>query len=139
MSALFDQCRLVDLPKITDTRGNLSFLEGTRHLPFEIKRVFYLYDVPAGAERGGHALKKCNQFLIALSGCFDVLVTDGQMRTNFTLNRPFQGLYIPPLIWREMANFSSGSVCLVLASERYDEHDYFRDYESFLTHLGVPK
>ena len=125
-------CRIINLPKITDPRGNLTFLEGERHVPFEIKRVFYLYDVPGGAERGGHALKRCRQFLIAMSGSFDVILKDGREERRIHLNRSYYGLIIPPMIWREMDNFSSGSVCLVLASHGYDEADYYRDYDMYL-------
>lgn len=124
-------CRLLDLPKIADPRGNLTFIEGGRHLPYDIKRVFYLYDVPGGADRGGHALKRCHQFLIAMSGSFDVLLDDGRQKRRVPLSRSYYGLHIPPMIWREMDNFSSGSVCLVLASERYEEGDYFRDYGQY--------
>jgi len=125
------KCKLIDLPKITDVRGNLTFVESTRHVPFQIRRVFYLYDVPGGAERAGHALKTCHQFLIAMSGSFDIIVDDGHSRQSFHLNRSYYGLYIPPLTWREMHNFSSGSVCLVIASEFYDESDYYRSYADF--------
>lgn len=125
-------CRIIDLPKISDPRGNLTFLEGSRHIPFEVKRVFYLYDVPGGAERAGHALKTCEQFLIAMSGSFDVIIYDGKEKQRIHLNRSYNGLYLPPMIWREMDNFSSGSVCLVLASEHYSENDYHRDYRKFL-------
>ena len=126
------ECKLVELPKVSDPRGNLTFIEGGRHVPFEIKRVFYLYDVPGGADRGGHALKVCDQLLIALSGSFDVLLNDGEEKRRIHLNRSYQGLYIPPLIWREMDNFSSGSVCLVLASATYSEGDYFRNLDDYL-------
>lgn len=125
-------CHIVDLPKIADPRGNLTFVEGCRHISFAINRVFYLYDVPGGADRGGHALKTCHQFLIAMSGSFDVIVYDGKEKQRIQLNRSYHGLYLPPMIWREMDNFSSGSVCLVLASEPYAETDYFRDYNSYL-------
>ena len=124
-------CRIMDLPKISDPRGNLTFIEETRHIPFEIKRIFYLYDVPGGAWRAGHALKTCHQFIIAVSGSFDVILDDGQERQHFYLNRSYYGLYIPPLIWREIDNFSSGSVCLVLASDFYGEEDYYREYKDF--------
>ena len=124
---------LIDLPKIADTRGNLTFVEGGRHVPFDIKRIFYLYDVPGGADRAGHALKSCHQFLIAMSGSFDVVVDDGRNKARFHLNRSYYGLYIPRMIWRELDNFSSGSVCLVLASEYYDEADYYRVYSDFVT------
>ena len=135
-------CKLINLPKIADPRGNLTFIEGGRHVPFEIKRVFYLYDVPGGADRGGHALKACHQFLIAMSGSFDVILYDGKEKQRIHLNRSYCGLHIPPMIWREMDNFSSGSVCLALASECYDANDYFRDYSEYLKALaefGRPK
>jgi hypothetical protein len=124
-------CKLVDLPKITDPEGNLTPIEGGRHVPFEIKRVFYLYDVPGGATRAGHALKTCQQFIIAMSGSFDVMLDDGTDTKRYHLNRSYTGLYVPALIWRELENFSSGSVCTVLASEVYDEKSYYRDYEEF--------
>ncbi len=127
-----DECKLIDLPRINDPRGNLTFLETERHVPFEFKRVYYLYDVPGGASRAGHALKGCHQFLIAISGSFDVLLYDGRDKGRYPLNRSYYGLYIPPLIWREIEEFSSGSVCLMLASECYDEEDYLRDYSDFL-------
>jgi hypothetical protein len=127
-----ESCRLIALPKISDPRGNLTFIEGGRHLPFDIKRVFYLYDVPGGADRGGHALKQCHQFLIAMSGSFDVLLDDGQEKRRIQLNRSYHGLHLPPMVWREMDNFSSGAVCLVLASETYSEADYYREYANFL-------
>lgn len=124
--------KIINLPKISDRRGNLTFIEGNRHVPFEIKRVYYLYDVPSGESRGGgHAHKRLHQFIIAVSGSFDVILDDGFERMRYHLNRPYYGLYIPPMIWRELDNFSSGAVCLVLASEFYDEDDYIRDYESF--------
>jgi WxcM-like, C-terminal len=124
-------CKLVELPKITDPEGNLTPIEAGRHVPFEIKRVFYLYDVPGGATRAGHALKTCQQFIIAMSGSFDVILDDGTNRNRYHLNRSYTGLYVPPLIWRELEDFSSGSVCTVLASEVYNERDYYRDYEEF--------
>ncbi|HEU0050076.1 MAG TPA: FdtA/QdtA family cupin domain-containing protein [Nitrososphaera sp.] len=124
--------KLIDLPKIADTRGNLTFVEGGRHVPFDIKRIFYLYDVPGGADRAGHALKTCHQFLIAMSGSFDVVVDDGRNKARFHLNRSYYGFYIPRMTWRELDNFSSGSVCLVLASEYYDEADYYRVYSDFV-------
>jgi len=124
-------CKLVDLPKITDPAGNLTPIEGGRHVPFEIRRVFYLYDVPGGATRAGHALKTCQQFIIAMSGSFDVMLDDGTDTKRYHLNRSYTGLYVPALIWRELENFSSGSVCTVLASEVYHEKGYYRDYEEF--------
>ena len=127
-----DDCRIVQLPKINDARGNLTFVESQRHIPFEIKRVYYLYDVPGGATRAGHAHKTLQQFLVAMSGSFDVTLDDGHEKKKFHLNRSYYGLYIPPMIWREIDNFSSGSVCMALASDYFDESDYYRDYEEFL-------
>lgn len=132
-------CRIIDLPKITDPRGNLTFIEGENHVPFPIKRVFYLYDVPGGADRGGHALKTSHQFLIAISGSFDVVVFDGKEKQRFHLNRSYYGLHLPPMIWREMDNFSSGSVCLVLASNVYEANDYYRDYPGYLRSVAELK
>ncbi len=126
-----DQCRIIVLPRINDPRGNLTFIEGNRHVPFDIKRVYYLYDVPGGAERGGHAHKNLHQLIIAMSGSYDVVLNDGNGQHRFHLNRSYYGLYIPNMIWREIDNFSSGSVCMVLASEIYDENDYYRDYKDF--------
>ena len=134
--SLVPSVSLIELPKITDYRGNLTFIEGNRHLPFAIRRVYYLYDVPAGAMRGGHAHKKLEQFVIAASGSFTVVVDDGTTRKNFFLNRPHYGLYIPRMVWRELEDFSSGSICVVLASEEYDESDYYREYESFKSAVG---
>ena len=125
------ECKLLELPRIKDPRGNLTFIENDRHIPFEIKRVYYLYDVPGGAVRAGHAHKKLHQFLIAMSGSFDVTVDDGNQRMQFHLNRSYYGLYIPPMVWREIDNFSSGSVCLALASDFFDELDYYRQYPEF--------
>jgi dTDP-4-dehydrorhamnose 3,5-epimerase-like enzyme len=126
-----NDCRLVYFPKITDLRGNLSFIEENNQIPFQIKRVYYLYDVPSGATRGGHAHKALQQIIIALSGSFDVLLDDGVTKRLLFLNRPHYGLYIPPGVWRELENFSSNSVALSLVSEIYDESDYIRDYEVF--------
>ena len=125
-------CRLLDLPVIHDPRGNLTFVEDNRHVPFDIKRVFYLYDVPGGERRAGHAHRDLEQLIIAASGSFDVVLDDGRRRTTVTLNRSYHGVYIPPLVWRELENFSSGAVCLVLASRPYSEEDYFRHYDDFL-------
>lgn len=126
-------CKLIELPKINDPRGNLTFVEENKHIPYEIKRVFFLYDVPGGETRAGHALKTCNQLLIAASGSFDVTLDDGFQKQKFALNRSYYGLHIPPLIWREIDNFSSGSVCMALASEFYSETDYYREYQDFLS------
>jgi oxalate decarboxylase/phosphoglucose isomerase-like protein (cupin superfamily) len=123
----------MSLPKITDTRGNLSVIEAQDHVPFAIERIYYLYDVPAGASRAGHAHKQLQQLFIAVSGSFDIILDDGYETRSFQLNRPYQGLYVCPMIWRELNNFSSGSVCLVLASHRYDESDYYRNYDTFLS------
>lgn len=125
------KCRIIDFPKITDARGNLSFIEENKHVPFEIKRVYYLYDVPSGATRGGHAHKVAEQVIIALSGSFEVILDDGNSRKPFFLNRPHYGLYIPSGMWRELENFSSNSVALTLTSTLYDKKDYIRDYEIF--------
>ena len=123
--------QILTIPKIHDTRGNLSVIEGNV-IPFAMKRVYYLYDVPSGAERGGHSHKEQQEFLVALSGSFDVVLSDGQNQKKVTLNKPNEGLLIPNGIWRELENFSSGSVCLVIASEVFDEADYIRDYKDFL-------
>ena len=136
MSYSLDLCRYIDLPKIQDTRGNLTFIEGNNHSPFNIQRVYYLYDVPGGAERGGHAHKALHQLIIAMSGSFDVVLDDGKEKKRYHLNRSYNGLYVCPMIWRELDNFSSGSVCMVLASNTYDEDDYYRDYKEYLLTLG---
>jgi len=127
-----NSCKKIELPKISDPRGNLTFIEGGHHVPFEIKRVYYLYDVPGGATRAGHSHKSLEQFMIAMSGSFDVELDDGRARKKYHLNRSNYGLYIPRMIWREIDNFSSGSVCMVLASDLFDERDYYRDYQEFL-------
>ena len=130
-----EQVKLIQLPKIADPRGNLTYIEGGGHLPFDIARVYYLYDVPGGAERGGHAHKEVQQLIIAMSGSFDVVLTDGAEKKRFHLNRSYEGLLIPTMLWRELDNFSSGSVCMVLASNKYDETDYYRDYNEYLQAL----
>lgn len=127
-----DACKMINLPKISDPRGNLTFIESGNHIPFDVKRVFYLYHIPEGADRGAHALKTCYQLLIASAGSFDVIIDDGSSKARFHLDQPNQALLIPPPVWREMENFSPGSVCLVLASERYAESDYYRNYEDFI-------
>ena len=124
-------CKVFDLPVIHAPEGNLTFVEGCRHVPFDIARIYYLYDVPGGATRGGHAHRSLEQVMIAMSGSFDVLLDDGSDKKEVTLSRSFRGLYIGRMIWRELVNFSSGSVCMVLASDYYDEADYFRDYDEF--------
>lgn len=124
--------RLIDLPKIADPRGNLTFLEEERHIPFPIRRVFYLYDVPGGSVRDGHAMRRTHEFIVAMSGSFDIHIDDGRTKTVHHMNRSYYGLYIPPRTWCELDNFSSGSVCLVFASEPYSPEDYFRDYAEFL-------
>ncbi|OJI04677.1 FdtA/QdtA family cupin domain-containing protein [Polynucleobacter sp. MWH-Adler-W8] len=128
---MLKDCRLIDLPKITDQRGNLSVIEGGRHIPFDIKRVYYLYDVPGGSSRAGHGHRELQQLIIAMSGSFDVIVDDGLERKKYHLNRSYYGLYIPKRMWREVENFSSGGVCLVLASTVYDSADYYHEYDEF--------
>lgn len=130
---------MIDLPKIADPRGNLTFIEGGRHVPFDIRRVYYLYDVPGGAERGGHAHKELHQLIVAMSGSFDVVLDDGYEKKRIHLNRSYNGLYVCPMIWRELDNFSSGSVCMVLASNHYDESDYYREYQDFINALPKQK
>lgn len=136
---IIEQCKILNLPKITDSRGNLSFIEGGTHIPFDIERVYYLYDVPGGAERGGHAHKGLQQLIVAMSGSFDVVLNDGTQEKRFHLNRSYNGLYICPMIWRELDNFSSGSVCMVLASNKYDENDYYRNYDQYLEARNIKK
>lgn len=127
-----EDCRIIDLPKIQDHRGNLTFIESGRHIPFDIKRTYYLYDVPGGASRAAHGHRKLQQLMIAMSGSFDVTLDDGREKRRFHLNRSYNGLYIPPMMWRDLDNFSSNSICMVLASDFYDEADYFRNYEDFI-------
>jgi dTDP-4-dehydrorhamnose 3,5-epimerase-like enzyme len=131
-----EDVEIVELPKILDPRGNLTFIEGERHVPFDIKRVYYTYDVPGGEARGGHAHIDCEAFVIAASGSFDVHLDDGRRKRVYSLNRSYRGVLVPRMVWREIHNFSSGSVCLVLASAHYDEADYIRDYERFLDVVG---
>ena len=125
-------CIITELPRIQDPRGNLTFVEGGKQAPFDIRRVYYLYDVPGGSERGGHAHLQLHQLMIAMSGSFDIVLDDGFDRKRVHLNRSYNALYIPPMTWRELDNFSSGSVCMVLASEHFDEADYLRDYSAFM-------
>jgi mannose-6-phosphate isomerase-like protein (cupin superfamily) len=125
----------VDLPKITDPRGNLTFMEGGKHLPFQIRRVFYLYGVPAGGSRGAHAHYRCHQFLICISGRFDVELDDGVGQRRVQLDQPWQGLHIPPMVWAAETNFGPGSICLVMASAQYEESDYIRDHAKYVSEL----
>jgi dTDP-4-dehydrorhamnose 3,5-epimerase-like enzyme len=127
-----EQARIINLRKMSDAKGNLTPIEGGADIPFEIRRVYYTYDVPGGETRGGHAHVHLKQFIIAVSGSFDVVLDDGKGQARFFLNRPYFGLYVPLMVWRELVNFSSGSVCLVLASDHYDEADYIRDYDDFI-------
>jgi len=134
-----EDCKIIELPKISDPRGNLTYVEGGEHIPFDIKRVYYLYDVPGGAERGAHGHRSLQQFIIAMSGSFDVVLDDGENTKTIHMNRSYYGLYVCPMMWRDINNISSGAVCMVLASDYYNENDYFRDYEEFLHAVKVPK
>ena len=134
LSTVYD-CTIIELDKHhSERKGNISVIENDKTIPFEVKRVYYLYDIPGGEERGAHAHKKLQQLIIAASGRFDVILNDGNVKRRFTLNHPYQGLYVKPGIWRDLGEFSSGAVCLVLASEVYDEADYIRDYNDFLNY-----
>ena len=124
--------RIIQLPKFVDPRGNLSFVEQLNHIPFEIKRTYWIYDVPGGESRGGHAFRQNEEFIIALSGAFDVIVDDGVQKTKYTLNRSYYGLFVPAGLWREMENFSTNSLALEFGSTHYDVNDYIRDYDDFL-------
>jgi hypothetical protein len=125
--------RLIDLPKIPDPRGNLSFIEGDNHIPFTVRRTYWIYDVPGGERRGGHAYRTLHEFFVALSGSFDVVLDNGRgARQTVVLNRSYVGLHVPPMTWRHLENFSTNAVCLILASEHYDEGDYLRDRDEFL-------
>ncbi len=137
MNYNLNKCLEISLPKISDQRGNLSFIESRKHIPFDISRIYYLYDVPGGATRGGHAHKELHQVIIAISGSFDIVLDDGVDKKRYHLNRSYNGIYVCPMIWRELDNFSSGSVCLVLASIIYYESDYYRDYSEFLKAKGI--
>lgn len=129
-------CKIVELPKVSDPRGNLSFIEAGQHVPFDIKRVYYLYDVPGGSDRGSHAHKTLHQFIVAMSGSFDVVLDDGRAQKRFHLNRSYYGLYVCPMMWRYLDNFSSGAVCMVLASAHFNEKDYIRDHAKFLAEVN---
>ena len=130
-----DTCKIIQIPKISDKRGNLSFIEENKHIPFEIKRIYYLYDVPGDSVRAGHAHKNLHQLMIAISGSFDITLDDGVNKKTINLRKPYEGLYIPPMMWRDLDNFSSGSVCLVLASDYFDESEYYRNYNEFITNI----
>jgi len=125
------QCRIIELPKILDDRGNLTFIEECTHIPFAIKRAYWIYDVPGGEFRGSHAYKELHEFIIALSGSFDVLLDDGYKKRKYSLNRSYYGLFIPNMIWKSLENFSTNALCLILSSEVYKEEDYIRNYEEF--------
>jgi WxcM-like, C-terminal len=127
-----EDCRLLDLPTIVRAEGNITPIEGGKHVPFEIARVYYLYDVPGGASRGGHAHKQLQQLLVSVMGSFDVILDDGFIRKSVRLDRAYYGLYLPNLIWRELGNFSSGAICVVLASQPYEESEYIREYSDFI-------
>ena len=129
-------CRIIDLPRINDPRGNLTFIEGNRHVPFRIRRAYWIYDVPGGEVRGGHSYKTLEEIIIAVSGSFDVIVDDGAGGKCYSLNRSYYGLYVPNMIWRNLENFSTNSLCLILASDIYCESDYIRDYGEFLAGEG---
>ena len=124
--------QIIQLPKFLDSRGNLSFVEQQNQIPFEIRRTYWIYDVPGGENRGGHAYRENEEFIVALSGSFDVIVDDGNQKKTFSLNRSYYGLYVPKELWREMKNFSTNSVCLILSSTEFSQDDYVRDYEEFL-------
>lgn len=131
-----DDCKKIELPRFLDARGNLSFVEQLNHIPFEIKRTYWIYDVPGGEERGGHAYRQNEEFIVALSGAFDVVVDDGQQKKTFALNRSYYGLYVPNGLWREMNNFSTNSLALEFGSTHYDRADYIRSYDEFLKLKG---
>lgn len=128
------ECAIIELPRVHDHAGNISIAENTKHLPFDVQRVFYIYDIPGGEDRGAHAHKKCHQFLVAVSGSFEIEMDDGIAKRTVQLNRPYYGLHVPPGIWAAEKSFSSGSVCLVMASHKYDGKDYIRDYDEFLNY-----
>lgn len=128
--------QIIQLPKISDPRGNLSVIEEFKNIPFKIERTYWIYDVPGGESRGGHAYKENQEFIVALSGSFDVVLDDGAEKKTFSLNRSYNGLYVPKGLWREMSNFSTNSLALVLSSTKYSEEDYIRDYEEFLKYAN---
>jgi len=128
-------CRIINLPKISDNRGDLTVVESHKNIPFDIKRVYYLYNIPSHTDRGAHGHKKLQQLMIPISGSFDIHLDDGIAQKTFHLDKPYQGLYIPPMLWRVLTNFSSDAVCMVLASDYYAEQDYYRDYQHFLSEI----
>ena len=130
--ATIEDVKIIELPKFTDPRGNLSFVEQLNHIPFEIKRTYWIYDVPGGEARGGHAFRKNEEFIVSLSGAFEVIVDDGKQKKTFQLNRSYYGLYVPAGLWRAMENFSTNSLALEFGSIHYDEKDYIRDYKDYL-------
>lgn len=134
MKISISDCSVIELPKVENRSGNLTSIQNSIEVPFDIKRIFYLYDIPGGKDRGAHAHLECHQFLIAGSGSFDVLLDDGKSKKLVTLNQPYKGLFVPAGIWASEVNFSSGSICLVLASHKYDKNDYIRDYQEFLNY-----
>lgn len=135
---LIGDCSLIKLPRIENQAGNITPVEGIKHLPFEVTRVFYIYDIPAGESRGAHAHKKCHQLIVAASGSFEINIDDGIDQQIIQLNRPFYGFHIPPGIWAGEINFSGGAICLVLASHPFDNEDYIRDYNQYLTYVQDP-
>lgn len=136
ITTVFD-CSVLELPKIHNRAGNITPIVGIKNIPFDIKRVYYLYDIPGGETRGGHAHKELQQLVVAASGSFDILLDDGINKKTISLNRPYYGLHIVPGIWREILSFSSGAICLVLASHKYDENDYIRNYKQFKNYKGI--
>ena len=132
-----NKIKLIDLPKNKDDRGNLSFIEGQNHIPFKIERCYWIYDVPGGEFRGGHAFKKQQEFIVALSGSFDIIVDDGKSKKTYSLNRSYYGLYIPKGIWREINNFSTNSLAFIMSSTKFDELDYVRNYNEFLNYKNL--
>jgi len=131
------QTKLIQLPKILDCRGNLTYIEQEKHIPFKIRRVYWIYDVPGGEVRGGHAFKKQQEFIVALSGSFDVMIDNGKEKSTHSLNRSYYGLYIPAGYWRQMKNFSTNSLALVLSSTLFSEEDYIRDYDEYLRYINI--
>ena len=127
-----ETCRIISLPKIADPRGNLTFIEGNNHIPFRIRRAYWIYDVPSGEIRGGHSYRDLQEVIIAVSGSFDVVIDEGMGKKVYSLNRSYYGLYVPKMVWRDLENFSTNSLCLILASEIYDEQDYIRNYDEYV-------